>query len=211
VPDQAFDAWLPNQWRHHSSVYWTRVAVATQVARWLAERSVRRVLDVGSGVGKFCVVGALASGARFEGVEHRPHLVEAARHLAARFGVEGQTSFGCQTLEALDTDLFGALYFYNPFEENMLLPSHWIDRAVELGLAQFRRDTLAAELLLHRLRVGTYLVTCAGYGGRLPDCFELETCATAGRSLLRLWRKVRESAGTSYWFELEDATVLQKF
>jgi hypothetical protein len=210
VADAAFDLWLPDAARAFSNAHWTQVGVAMRVARWLAVRNVRRVLDVGSGAGKFCVVGALASTVLYEGIEHRRQLIEAAKELAGVFGVEQRTAFRLESIEAVDADRFDAYYFYNPFEENLQLPSRWIDRAVELGPDRFRRDTLAAELLLRRMRVGTYVVTYNGFGGCVPDCFELELSKPTGRSLLRVWRKVREHEQGACWIELEDMTVFKR-
>src|SRR5258708_18721865 len=87
VSDSDFDQVYPRAAREVSSAFWTPVSVALRVARLLVQGSPTRVLDVGSGVGKFCIVGAAATGASLVGVEHREHFVCTARETARLVGV----------------------------------------------------------------------------------------------------------------------------
>src|SRR5271165_160023 len=78
--DEAFDSIYPPYIQAISRRFWTPVAVARQAARLLYQAGARRVLDVGSGVGKFVLVAAGAVPEMlFVGVEQRAHLVEVAR------------------------------------------------------------------------------------------------------------------------------------
>jgi hypothetical protein len=145
----------------------------------------------------------------FTGVEQRQHLVDAARTLAARFGVLRQVSFVHGELEVVDPSRFDALYFYNPFGENIFPRSDRLDDTVEISHARFGRDVTTAERLLSRMSIDSYLVTYNGYGGRVPDSFDLIHAKVAGLNLLRLWRKTRDASEGSYWLELEDSTILR--
>jgi len=209
IGDDEFDAWLPASLRGPSVRYWTQVGVAVRVARWLRSRGVCSVLDVGSGAGKFCVVGALGTGLSFTGVEQRGYLVDCARSLAARFCVSGRARFVHGDLDAVDCQLFDALYFYNPFGENVAPPAARLDETAELGRGRFDRDVATAQGVLSRMPVGAYLATYNGYGGRVPDSFDLEHAKVAGRSLLRLWRKARDEEAGGYWLELEETTTFR--
>jgi predicted RNA methylase len=193
--------------RRPSARYWTQVGVAIRVVRWLAEVSARSVLDVGAGAGKFCVVGALGSRMTFTGVEQRASLVEAARELAYEFDVEDRATFIQGDMEMADFSRFDALYFYNPFGENLFPPSDHLDEAVEVSRARFKRDIAKAEHLIGRMPVGSYLVTYNGFGGRVPDSFDLVKAKTAGINMLRLWRKAREHDAGGYLLELEELTL----
>ena len=206
IGDDEFDAWLPAAVRWPSVRYWTQVGVAVRVARWLRSRGVCSVLDVGSGAGKFCVVGALSTGLSFTGVEQRANLVDSARSLAARFGMSGRARFVHGDLDDVDCNLFDALYFYNPFGENVAPIASRLDEKVELGRARFDRDIATAQAVLSRMPLGAYLVTYNGYGGRVPDSFDLVHAKVAGLSLLRLWRKARDEEAGGYWLELEETT-----
>jgi hypothetical protein len=81
-----------------------------------------------------------------------------------------------------------------------------LDETVELTRARFDRDIAAAQAVLSRMQLGAYLVTYNGYGGRVPDSFDLVHSKVAGLSLLRLWRKAREHDEGGYWLELEETT-----
>ncbi|MES2109763.1 MAG: hypothetical protein V4577_13480 [Bacteroidota bacterium] len=73
--DAAFDRMYPEHFRLLSLKHWTPLAIARKAAAFLAEPGAR-VLDIGSGIGKFC----LAAGYEFPetdfyGVEQRHQLV----------------------------------------------------------------------------------------------------------------------------------------
>src|SRR5207253_2009759 len=101
-------------------------------ARLLRPRPGERVLDVGSGSGKFCVVGSLATPGVFVGVEHREPLVHEARRLARLFGARRGRFLHGDAL-ALDWASYRCLYFYNPFAQTLLDPNRRIDRAGASG------------------------------------------------------------------------------
>src|SRR5262245_2791350 len=84
--DGSFDSVYDEEIRALSEEHWTPVAVAARAARILTFAGATRILDVGSGVGKFCIVGALCTAARFVGVERRHRLVSIARRAAAEMG-----------------------------------------------------------------------------------------------------------------------------
>ena len=88
VDDRVFDDIYPLSIRRASSVHWTPVEVAVSVAKLLAPKPGAVVLDVGAGVGKFCIAAAASVDAVVKGVEHRPHFVEVGRAAAAKVGVD---------------------------------------------------------------------------------------------------------------------------
>jgi Methyltransferase domain len=93
VLDMEFDELLSPVAKARSREFWTPVWVARRAAARFAERGVRRVLDVGSGPGKFCIVAASAQPElEFCGIEQREQLVESANDLAQRLHV-GNSEF----------------------------------------------------------------------------------------------------------------------
>src|SRR6187399_1923762 len=89
IEDEKFDQiYLPSI-RQLSPIFWTPVAVAAEAAKLLGTTKETRVLDVGCGVGKFCLVAASLSEGRFTGIEQRAELVAAARKAAADLNLEG--------------------------------------------------------------------------------------------------------------------------
>lgn len=189
VCDSTFDDVYPFHVRHASRMHWTPVAVAVRAAQLLSATPGARILDVGSGVGKFCLIAASTVGARVRGIEHRGHLVDIAQRAASRLGVD--VTFECRTLGACDAREVDGLYLFNPFGENLCPIREQIDGMVELSEARFARDVAATVELLRSARVGTRVVTYCGFGGEMP---------TAYRPLLReqfdgaleLWVKADE-------------------
>ncbi len=59
--DKTFDGVYPKSLQAISAGHFLPVAVAVRAAHLFEEANVQKVLDVGSGVGKFCVIGALCT------------------------------------------------------------------------------------------------------------------------------------------------------
>ena len=185
--DAEFDQLYPPYVQSVSKLFWTPVAVARRAAKLLVTSTSTCVLDIGSGSGKFCIVGAATTGATFIGVERRKHLVTVAKDAAARAGVE-RAHFIHGTFDMMDPLQFDALYFFNPFEENMWT-ENFLDRTVDLSYERFIADVRRAEQFLGRASVGTRVVTYHGFRGEMPSTYRLierERCHT---SHLELWIK----------------------
>jgi hypothetical protein len=172
-----------------SSSFWTPVSVAKRAAELLAYTNSLRILDVGSGIGKFCIVGAAVTGATFAGIEHRRYLVRTARATAERLGVESARFFH-GTFETVDVAKFDGLYFFNPFGENLWSEGHF-DETVELSHDRFVADTERANTLLTRARIGTRVVTYHGFGGEMPSGYRRIVRERWYRDHLELWVKTR--------------------
>jgi predicted RNA methylase len=185
--DAQFDAFIPVQQRAVSEEYWTPLRVAARAAEWFDQFGARLVVDVGSGVGKFCVAVALCG--RFEciGLEQRPRFVAAARRLAEVFEVADRVRF-VQTSDGAWPPA-DAYYLFNPFGENLCAREDQLDASVELTAARYRREVAQAEQFLARAQAGTLLLTYNGFGGRVPDSYR-EVAADRDRAYeLCMWRK----------------------
>ncbi len=193
LPDREFDEVYPKWARSLSRTHWTPVDVATRAAAFLTERTqggkAARVLDVGSGVGKFCLVGALTTEGIFTGAELRPRLCGLAAEVARRYGVK-RCTFTLEDAFALDWQRFDGFYLYNPFAEH-LPGSPVIDEDLERTPDRFHKYVSAVEERLETLPVGARLATYHGFGGRMPfDWSPVTTMRLHGGSL-NLWEKTR--------------------
>jgi hypothetical protein len=188
VSDAEFDAFYPDRVRLASSRFWTPVEVAIRAAQLLVVDQATRVLDVGSGAGKFCVVGALATGASFTGIEHRLPLVDIAREQAMEWQASG-VRFLHARFHVVSWSEFDAFYFYNPFQEGVFSRSEQLDDTVELSRQRFRFDLEMAQCLLRVAKVGTRVVTYHGLGGRMPREYTLLSSEQSGSDCLQLWLK----------------------
>ena len=187
IEDEKFDQIYPAEIRKHSSLFWTPVAVAAEAARLLVTAPGTRVLDVGCGPGKFCLVAASLSDGRFTGVEQRSTLVAAARSAAATLQL-AEVEFVHANVLDVDFAEYDAFYIFNPFEENM--HGFKMDSAVTLSPALFQRYTSYVSDQLGCRPTGTRVVTYMGYADDIPACYDCE--ATFFGDDLKLWIKQRE-------------------
>src|SRR5258706_14837127 len=99
--------------------HWTPLSIAQTVAQFLAPRAGVKILDIGSGVGKFCLAGAYYKpSASFFGVEQRQDLVAHAEIARNILGLQN-VHFLHRNFTQLDFKQYDHLYFYNSFYENL--------------------------------------------------------------------------------------------
>ena len=100
--------------------HWTPLRIASLATQFLVPHEGVKILDIGSGVGKFCLAGGYYKpGASFFGVEQRNHLVEHAETARRILGLTN-VHFFAMNLTQLDFKQFDHFYFYNSFYENLL-------------------------------------------------------------------------------------------
>ena len=116
VSDAAFDQVYPGDVRDISGSCWTPLAVVEQVVGLIAPTAETRVLDVGSGVGKFCIGASLLGPGSYTGVERRADRHEIAVRAQQQLGAERAVLVQGDALD-LDWSVYDVLYFYNPFLE----------------------------------------------------------------------------------------------
>lgn len=209
VADRVFDDALFNEeFQRVSASFWTPVEVAVRVVelfestlRALGRKGNKRVtlLDIGSGVGKFCLVaGASRPSFDVHGIEHRPHLVASARDASRRLGLtnahfhDGAIDDLLPNRPDLSVEDVDGFYLFNPFAENLTERHDRLDSTVDLSDARFLHDIGVMEEILRRARVGALLITYCGFGGLLPrgqyQLVDRQTCA----GTLEVWAKVRD-------------------
>jgi len=118
VEDEEFNSIYPESIKQLSNKHWTPVAVAKAAAEFLANIPGMRVLDIGSGVGKFCMIGSIVSKGHFTGVEYREDLCRLSTELSKEYGLSN-VEFIHDNITHINFKDFGAFYFFNSFIENM--------------------------------------------------------------------------------------------
>lgn len=193
VTDDDFDAAFSGQVRAVSFRHWTPVTVARRAAQLLVKAGATHILDVGAGPGKFCIVGALTTGACFTGIEQRSTLVEEARAVAARLAVDN-VRFVHANLLRFDCTPFDAFYLYNPFTEQIddeyLFP---IDTAIERSQTLYDAYVAAATAALVRAPAGTLVATFHGLGGPMPPQYRRVHDEMIYGGGLALWLRIGEA------------------
>ena len=187
ITDAMFDALYPEPVRRLSSVHWTPVDVARRTSELLAPEPGLKILDVGSGAGKLCCVGALSSDGSWHGIEQNLQLVQTANRTARWLRVEDRATFHAGDMSLFDWDGFDSLYFFNPFEVALVG-----DCDIEPRLRWAMHETVVAtvEERLAELAVGTRVVTYHGFGGTMPDSFMLSSMEICEMGPLALWTKM---------------------
>ena len=186
--DRHFDQIYPARLRYLSRQHWTPVRVASKAAKLLTEAGATSILDVGSGAGKFCIVGALTTTATYLGIERRGHLVQAARSAAAGLGVRRVRFLRANILD-FECDGFDGFYLFNPFHEQTSRDLIPIDNEIEHSQGLFRRYVRATEAMLAAARPGTAVVTYHGFGGTMAAGYERVHAERAGSNWLVVWKK----------------------
>lgn len=206
IDDHTFDEVYEEPWRQRSARYWTPVAVALRASVWFEQAGGRRVLDIGSGAGKACIVGAMATSLDFVGVEHRGALVDVARRAAEALGQRARVTFVHDEIRRFDASPFDCMYLYNPFAENLYAPESCLDSTVELSESRFVEDIHAVERIFDSAPVGSKIITYFGFGGRIPNSFAPVRTAQMGDDSLRLWEK-RRAKSTGYYVDIGHTAV----
>lgn len=189
VCDVDFDRVYPTWARRLSDMHWTPVEVARRAAALLCTSHRSRILDVGAGVGKFCIIGALTTRATFIGVEQRPTFVQTATDLAQQLGAR-RVWFQQGSAFDLDWQSFDGIYLFNPFFEHLSMePEELMVDAIELSPARFHQDVDRTIEKLSHVADGTRVVLYHGFGGLLPDDFHLIHREQVRESYMELYVK----------------------
>jgi SAM-dependent methyltransferase len=188
-PDCAFDTFLPEDLGSLSADQWTPLEVALSAASWLKEFGVQRVVDIGSGPGKFCVAAALAGTCELVGLEQNPRFVTVARSLARLFGVQNRVHFVQGTLDDNVLPTADAYYLYNPFAQHLFAPSDDLGWGASPNYERYRRDVMTVQDVFRRAPAGTIVLTYNGFGGLMPASYEACRVDRELPCVLRMWRK----------------------
>ena len=189
IDDQAFDHLYSRRIRGMSELYWSPVAVARHAAMLLAPEPGMNVLDVGSGPGKVCCVGALVTNALWHGVERDRELVAAAYATAIALRVDHRVSFTTGDIAAISWKAFDSLYLFNPFEAGLFTGP--ISEPVEHSArwATYCNELERTESMLAEMPAGTRVVTYHGFGGEMPRDYSLAYRDPIGTDYLSFWIK----------------------
>ena len=170
VDDAYFDRIYPDWAKKSSRLHWTPVSVAVRAVKFLTlNQPEARILDVGAGAGKFCLIGSSISKARFEGVEQRSHLVALSQNLIHQYQLP-RIHFIFGDLRELDWAKYDAIYLYNPFEEHRSQKES-IDSTIRLERTRFAEYVNIAYFQLAKMPVGTRVMTYHGFGGAVPPTY----------------------------------------
>lgn len=169
--DFAFDDLYPRHIKALSRVHWTPLNIAQMAAEYLSEPNAR-VLDIGSGVGKFCITAGYHNPeTHFFGIEQRQDLFLHAKHARDKISLPN-VEFIHGNLTELSFDDYDHFYFFNSFYEN-LKPEKGIDKKVKTTAALYNYYTQFVFHELNQKPSGTRLVTYHGAKKQIPPSYQL--------------------------------------
>lgn len=185
--DREFNSLYPEQIRLLAGRHWTPLNVARKAASFLGIENGSRILDIGSGVGKFCLSAAyFYPRSHFYGVEQRPDLLQYAETAKKGLGLEN-VSFISGNFTQLDLRNFDHLYFYNAFYEN-LGDAEKIDEGVEFSEDLYHHYHRHLHRQLTQMPAGTRLATFYSTEAEIPDNYYV--VGAEMDNLLKFWIKV---------------------
>jgi SAM-dependent methyltransferase len=189
LDDSRFDLAYPPEIRAKSSVHWTPAVIARRAAAFLVREPGTRVLDIGCGPGKFCIVGALTTNGKFTGVEQRPHLCDLARSIIGQASIpNAEIILG--NITEIEFSNFDAFYLYNPFVENME-PTCKIDTTVNLSEDLYEKYTEHVARQLALAPLGTRVATYHGICEEVPLGYTRLETSLGQDPELKFWAKTQ--------------------
>jgi len=185
--DQEFDNLFPIYVQKLSAIHWTPLNVAAVAARFLAPDVNARIIDIGAGVGKFCIAGSIYTKGTYIGIEHRKNFVNIGNKVIRQLGIQRVNLIPGNFTE-IDLTPYTGIYFFNSFHENLVFSDALDDRIEKSGeLYELYSTHLLNQLI--SMPAGTRLATFWLSITEIPGCYKLQE--SHFNNLLKLWVKVQ--------------------
>jgi SAM-dependent methyltransferase len=186
--DRDFDRLYPSSIQELGGEHWTPLAIARKAVQFLVCENGVRILDVGSGVGKFCLAAAYyRPSALYTGIEQRKNLVLCAEDARRKLQLKN-INFIHGNFTMLDLRYYDHFYFYNAFYEN-LIGTEKIDYSIAYSNELYYYYTQYLRWQLQRLPRGTRLTTFHSTEDEIPSSYHLAGSEIQG--LLKFWIKTK--------------------
>lgn len=190
MTDAKWDSYLPLPLQTLSPFQWTPISVIDRTWKYLASENVTSVVDLGSGVGKFCIYLSYLSKNSLEihGLEVRQELLTISETLKKHWGTN-RVQF--HNTDFLSQFPYGHSHYYcfNPLYETMR-GSHSIDLKKNKSSNQFLKDLQTLKQNLFLLKPKSKLITFHGFGGSFLPGFRLILNEEILGGEFQVWEKV---------------------
>lgn len=185
--DNQFNKIYPPSIQLLAQRHWTPLVVAKKAADFLAAENEVRVLDIGSGVGKFCLAAAsYKPNAFFTGVEQRKSLINHAEAAKEILQLEN-VSFTNGNFTQIDFRNYDHFYFYNAFYEN-LAGTDKIDNSIDYSGELYNYYNRYLYKQLEQKPPGTRLASFHSLEDEMPPSYHV--VGVEMDSLLKFWIKI---------------------
>jgi len=185
--DENFNQLYPPSIQAMSRRHWTPLAVARSAAKFLAAEKNVKILDIGSGVGKFCLSAAFYKPSAFYcGIEQRSVLISHAETANEVLSLNN-VSFVHGNFTQLNFKNFDHFYFYNSFYEN-LTGTDKIDESIEFSAELYNYYNRYLYKELEKMKAGTRLATFHSLEDEIPPGYLV--VGSEMNNLLKFWIKI---------------------
>ena len=169
-----------------SNLHWTPLKIARKASEWLCNSKDSKILDVGSGIGKFCLVGALTTDGEYTGVEQRENLVKISNKIIDQNKIS-KVKFIYNNFKHINFNNYTGFYLYNPFWEN-IANDKLIDNKITVSESLYKEYNKLLSDKLSKLKAGVLVVTYLMKEDDIPQCFSIKK-HQFDRKLI-LWQKM---------------------
>ena len=176
----------PESVRSLARMHWSPLYIIQKAIPYLTPNDKVKVLDIGSGVGTFCLAGAYyKQSVPFYGVEQRKKLIEVAEGAREKLGIQN-VSFIHGNFTQLNLNEFDHFYFYNSFFE-CIPGTDKIDDSIAYSPELYHYYSRYLRLQLDEMPAGTRVVTYCSWNDEIPPGYRLVESDTD--QLLKFWEK----------------------
>lgn len=167
--------------------HWSPLMVVNRAVKFLVDKADVKILDIGSGTGKFCLAGAYYKPSiSFFGVEQREDLVHQAERVRKLLGLQN-VYFKHRNFTQLNLKQYDHFYFYNPFFEN-LDGTDKIDNKIAYSNELYNYYSHYLYKQLEDMPVGTRMATYCSLDDEIPPGYQLVEAQLD--NLLKFWMKI---------------------
>jgi tRNA A58 N-methylase Trm61 len=165
--------------------HFTPIEIAIRAAKFLVQKSGTKVLDIGSGAGKFCMIGSVCTNGHFTGVEQRDNLHLLAEQIFKKYQLKN-INFINSNINQIEFNNYEAFYFFNPFYEN-IIQFEKIDDAIDVKNDLYDEYSNYVKNQLDLMPLGTRLVTFFSAYDEVPISYQL--ISKDDRQKISMWEK----------------------
>jgi SAM-dependent methyltransferase len=153
-----------------ASMHWTPLHIAKKAAAFLAAEPGKKILDIGSGAGKFCLAAAYYQpGCFYYGIEQRKNLIAAAQAAQDILRIQN-VAFIHANIKGFDAGEYDHFYFFNAFFEN-INDEYKIDNELTYSKDLYNAYNRHLYKQLNKKPAGTRLVTFHSTQDEIPDTY----------------------------------------
>lgn len=179
--DEYFDSLFPENIRKYADQHFSGCYVAKLSASFLTDQNNPNVLDVGCGIGKFCLIASLLyPQAVFTGVEYREYFVQLANQVKYGFNLTNTHFISANVIEH-SFQPYNGIFLFNPFLEHRDSSARMADFYDVPENGSKYQDFIYSQLKL--MKNGTRLVTYYMDRSCIPQNYDLTNTLLGGKLL----------------------------